>query len=1222
MWKVVDAYGRALTFGYDDQYRITSVTLPDERQITYGYSASDYLNSVTYPDQTSREYLYDEPAYSSAGSNQGKLTGIVDENGRRFATFGYQSDGRAISTQHAGGAGLTSMSYTTDGTSATVTYPLGHQSTATFIEPQGSPNISAVSALCGIGCGQQFSNETLDSNGYPASTADFNGNVTATSYDASGLKTQEIDAQGTPDQRTASTTWDTALRLPLHRTVTNASGTTVSDTAWVYNTRGQVLAKCDIDDAQASSYTCAATGTPPAGVRRWTYTYCDAVDTTQCPLVGLVLTATGPRTDLTQTTTYSYYMDSATTGCGTPGGACHQPGDLHTVTDALGHVTTIDSYDADGRVTRTTDPNGVHTDLTYTPRGWLASRSVGGATTSFTYTPYGAVASVTDPDGVTTSYTYDDAHRLTDITDAQGNSIHYTLDAAGNKTKEQVLDSSGTVLRTTSRTFNTLGELTSVVDGLNNTVFNAGFTDSYDANGNLVHSANALGTEKEMGYDALNRLVSVIRDYNGTNTDTANTQSTMAYDAMDRVTGVTDPDNLSTIYTYDGLGDRTSLQSPDTGTSTDTFDAAGNRLTHTDAKGQVSTSTYDALNRLATQQYTDSTLDVAYHYDEADSVTGCSGSYPVGRLTRIVKGDTTTTYCYDAHGNVTKKTQNQNGTVATVAYGYSGGDRLQSVTYPDGTEADYAYDSDGRMQSLSLIPPDHTSATAIAAVSSVSYLPFGPIESYTLGNGQTITRSYDADYRLTDLTSPLLNLHYARDALGNITAMGDAPGTNPANESYSYDPLQRLTAVTESDGSTLESYTYNKTGDRLSKTGSGQATGAYSYAANTHHLIEVGTAPYSVDADGETTSMQRAGTTYSFTYNARQRMATAQQGTGTPVAYNYNALGERIRKTANATVTDRFQYDEASHLLSRSRADGTRDYIWLGTLPVALVDEPAANGASTESYVVADDLGSPRVVTDASGNPIWNWARRGNPFGEQQPTSGSGFVFNLRFPGQYYDSETGLAYNLNRTYEAITGRYVQDDPLGLAGGFDMYAYVGSGPINGYDSMGLQEGDPDADAETNDPWAIWDDPLRRPLREIIPESSPNWRPPPGYLRLDFGECSNPGVTPDPDNSPRLWRIGDGIYARTARGNEPSWSTVRARTWKSLAAMPGAEDWWGAENIERMRRGRAPQRYNLDKGGMESMELSHEPVPAREGGRYFVPRWPQDHAAIDPYRYVNY
>src|SRR5690606_23673001 len=124
---------------------------------------------------------------------------------------------------------------------------------------------------------------------------------------------------------------------------------------------------------------------------------------------------------------------SASSGCPTPGGACHQPGDLHTVADPSGHVTTVVSYDADGRVTRESDANGINTDLTYTPRGWLASRTVGGAQTAFDYTPYGAVSSVTDPDGVTISYDYDAAHRLTKVTDAQGNYVQYTLDAAGNK---------------------------------------------------------------------------------------------------------------------------------------------------------------------------------------------------------------------------------------------------------------------------------------------------------------------------------------------------------------------------------------------------------------------------------------------------------------------------------------------------------------------------------------------------------------------------------------------------------------------------------------------------------------------------------------------------------------------------------------------------------------------------------------------------------------------
>ncbi|WP_233840321.1 hypothetical protein [Dyella sp. 2HG41-7] len=376
-----------------------------------------------------------------------------------------------------------------------------------------------MSARCGVHCDQQYQSQTLDANGYPAVATDFNGNVTKTTYDVNGLLDQQIDASGSTSQRTTNFTWNTTLRVPLTRVVLDASGNTVSNTQWVYNSAGQTLARCEIDptNSAATGYSCSSSGTVPAGVRRWTYTYCTTVDGVQCPIVGLLLTSTGPRTDTTQTTTYSYYMASSATSCGTPGAACYQAGDLHTVTDPAGHVTTIASYDADGRVTRLTDANGINTDLTYTPRGWLSTRTVGGAQTVLGYTPYGAVSSVTDADGVVTTYGYDPAHRLTKITDAQGNTVQYTLDAAGDKTAEQVYDTTGTLHKSLSRTFNTLGQLTQVVDGLNHTVFNASASGSYDANGNLVQSTDGLGIQRQQGYDALNRLVQTLDNYNGTN---------------------------------------------------------------------------------------------------------------------------------------------------------------------------------------------------------------------------------------------------------------------------------------------------------------------------------------------------------------------------------------------------------------------------------------------------------------------------------------------------------------------------------------------------------------------------------------------------------------------------------------------------------------------------------------------------------------------------------
>lgn len=528
---------------------------------------------------------------------------------------------------------------------------------------------------------------------------------------------------------------------------------------------------------------------------------------------------------------------------------------------------------------------------------------------------------------------------------------------------------------------------------------------------------------------------------------TANTKTSVTYDALDRVTQVTDPSGLSTTYQYDGLGDPTAQTSPDTGVTARTYDAAGNVLTGTDANGNTVTYTYDVLNRRSSASYADSSLNVTYKYDESNSVTGCAVSYPVNRLTRVIENSVTTTFCYNGQGYVIQKSQTVNGHTDVTSYTRSSAGRILSITHPSGDQVNYSYDATGRVSGVTAT----TSGGTTNVVSNISYEPFGPVTSYTLGNGQTVTRTYDANYRLTDLTSPAFTLHVARDAMGNITAIGNSPGATPATESYAYDPLHRLTTVTEGNGSVLESVTYNQAGDRLTKTGSGLSTGTYSYNTNTHQLVGTGNSAQTIDANGNTTAMSQAGTTYGFGYNQRNRLSVVQQNQSTIATYVYNVHGERVSKTMNGT-SERYNYGPEYQLLSEYGATN-REYVYFDGIPVANIDNQG--GTTSIAYVTADQSGTPHAVADGSGNILWAWPYEGNPWGELQPVS-NGYTYNLRFAGGYFDGETGLIYNIQRYRDPNSGRFAQADPMGPMGGINPYVALSNSPLDRIDPDGLRD----------------------------------------------------------------------------------------------------------------------------------------------------------------------
>ena len=1047
--------GRQLSFSYDEKAHVRQVLLPDGGALTYTYDLYGNIVSVTYPDGKIRQYEYNEQALTGGTNLSSSMTGIIDENGDRYESTTYDAKSRATAAEGAGGANRIAIKYNDDG-SSDITYPLGTISHRTHTNVQELYRLATLDKPCG-NCGQRYASRTYDVNSRPSTYTDFKGTVRSTIYDINGLLTHSVDAQGTAEERSTDTTWSSGLRVPLDRTVKNQAGTVTQHESWKYNARGQVTTECIIDPSIGSTYACGSQANAPSGIRQTHYTYCDSVDTIQCPLLGLLLSTDGPRTDVTDITRMRYYLTTDESGCGHSGGACHRAGDLYQTVDAAGHTATVLAYDKTGRIVRQSDANGVITDLAYTPRGWLTRRTVranadgtpsnADAVTTMAYDPTGTLHSVTDPDNVTVTYGYDDAHRLTDITDGQGNRIHYTLDAAGNRTKEETLDASHTIRRSVTRTYNSLGQLVTVKDGLGQTVFDASADGSYDANGNLVRSRGALGAIHQDVVDALNRVVTSIDNANGADLATKDTTNQYVFDALDRLTTVTDPDGLATHYGFDGFGNPSSLQSPDTGSSSATFDAAGNTLTKTDAKGITVTNTYDALNRLVSASYVDTRANAAYHFDEANSVTGCATSYPQGRLTRVVEPAVTTTFCYDFQGQVTEKRQTQGTVTDTVSYVHTRAGRLAAIGTPSGAITEYSRDALGQIISVTVTPAQ---GTATPVVTTATYLPFGPIASYTLGNGQTITRTYDANYRATDVVSPALNLHFARDAAGNIVALGDTAGANPASETYQYDPLYRLTSVNDPSGDAVEAYTYNKTGDRLSKTAPGSSTGIYQYQASTHKLSTIGTSSRTFDANGSMTGSASGGIAWGYGYDGRGRLSVVQQGGRTVATYTHNALGQRIAKSNESTST-RFIYDESNQVLSESGSPD-RDYVWLGLLPIATVD------GTSIAFVHADALNTSRTITDSSGAIIWHWSYRENPFGESKAISNGRYIYNLRYPGQYFDIESGLNYNVKRTYDASSGRYIQSDPIGLNGGMNTYAYVHQNPINFVDPLGLCEDD--------------------------------------------------------------------------------------------------------------------------------------------------------------------
>ena len=973
---VTDALGGTLTFAYDASGRLSGFAAPGNRAYVYGYDAKGRLASVTYPDNTARTYHYEDVNFPHA------LTGITDENGMRFATWSYEWLGRANSSQHAGGAEAVTLYYgsfsatANEGTTAAID-AFGTSRTYYYQVAGGVVRIKRASDMTGD------VSSTFDANGNVATHTDINRNQTTYTYDLTrNLEIARTEAYGTALARTITTQWHPAYRLPTKVIAPSGVAGVNEVTDFVYDAKGNVLQK---------------TVTAGVATRQWNTTY---------NAFGQVLTIDGPRTDVTDVMTYAYY--GASDRCVT----CR--GNVKMTTNAAGHVTAFNSYDVDGQPTRSTDPNGVVTTLSYDVRGRLKTRTVNAGnalaeTTGFDYDNAGQLIKVTMPDGSFLRYQYDAAHRLTEMVDGLGNVIQYTLDAMGNRIKEDIFDPSDRLAKTQRRIFDALNRLY-------NDIGAAGQVSVYlyDGNGNLKTSTDPLNRNTALGYDALNRLL--------TATDAAGGVTRHGYDAKDRLVSVQDPINLATTYTYDGLGNLTRLSSPDTGVATYVPDLAGNVVGATDARGLATSYVYDALNRQTLATFVGGS--VALEYDN----TATGGSFAKGRLTKVTDPSGIATYAYDDWGRVLRKTQtvrsDPTARTFTVSYQYAAG-RMTGITYPSGRKLSYAFDAQGRIGGVTLARQ--------TVVKGVAYFPFGGLQSWTWANAQTYRRTYDTDGRLATLT------------LGP-----DAAAYGNESWTFGYDGLNRLGAAALPQGETL-AYTYDGNGNRKQETRAGAVTNYGYFAASNRLQALTGAASknYSHDAAGNLTD----NGSVTFAYDGRGRLTQVSNG----YRYAINGLGQRVAKSGPGGTTY-FAYDEQGRLIGEYDGAGAvrQELVYLADTPVASM-RTAAGGGVDIYPIYSDHLNTPRLITNAANQTVWEWKidTFGASAANENPSGLGVFSFNLRFPGQYYDAETGLHYNYFRDYDPSVGRYVESDPIGLDGGVNLYAYVKNGPLRYYDPLGLE-----------------------------------------------------------------------------------------------------------------------------------------------------------------------
>ena len=352
-----------------------------------------------------------------------------------------------------------------------------------------------------------------------------------------------------------------------------------------------------------------------------------------------------------------------------------------------------------------------------------------------------------------------------------------------------------------------------------------------------------------------------------------------------------------------------------------------------------------------------------------------------------------------------------------MSYVYDDGDHITQMTLPSGRVVNYSRDGVRRVEAID------TTLNGVSQniVSDITYRGDKQMLSYDYGNGLRDTRTYDLQGRLLTqqledaLNTVLDNRTYSYDQNSNVLNID----TNIEDNAYLYDRLDRLTSDAI-DGNTPIDYTYDQNDNRLTKLRQDMTLKEFfEQQENSNRLsvieaVKAGLAPIE---------------------NLPNRDLI------------YNDVGRLFQLIEEGTLKAEYiyHYDQMGNLITETTETGAliKDYIWQeGMTPVAQIT--AMEGGNTGnagavaseiiSYLHTDHLMTNRLATDQSQSVVWRW--EGEAFGNTSAQESAGLSVNLRFPGQYYDSETNLRYNWNRYYDPELGRYITSDPIGIKGGLN------------------------------------------------------------------------------------------------------------------------------------------------------------------------------------------